>query len=445
VNHWRNGATGLVLAVLVALALWNVALRRELRRLRDESATVAPAPAPGEIRQAVRLQWSGEARTETPPGNSDLDSESLPVRTTPSVPTKAVPDPSRHDFETALIQMALQNNVQNRMAMLREFGLTLTLDDVLKSTEGYQTSWMLSLVMKQSDSLDAAALKAWAAARPAGDERRRAIVAVVQALAREKGAAEDLLQWLASLPDADPKGDYSAAWLTALRQLSGENPQEAARWLDVVGSDWNYASHLASTIAQARIREEGPQNAADWANSLKSGPVRDAACSQLATQLADHSPEAALAWAMAIESESARQNVLGQVVTRWAAQDFETAAEWVVAMEAGAVRDHAVRGIVQSLAHQDPASAALWVDLIETRGHKRAALARIIPHWANRDAEQAGAWVSEMPAGLVKDTALHHMALSMLRRDRDAARRWAESIGNSQMREQAVAIVNRNR
>ncbi len=435
-NRWIAALATVGLLSAGVLAAWNRHLAAEIRRL-DRAGLSVPI--------FVDDFTDSHAATETfdiplphpPPRPAQRPAQETP-QPAPSIRT-AEPATDQSDSDRrSLMQLALQNDPRARLALLRSMDIQIGFDDVLALTDGRQTSWALATVFNESGGKDSAALLAWAEGLPAGDDRQRAIQAVAHALSRQDPVA--LANWLWNLPESDGDRGRDQALTTTLRRMASTHPEDAEQWLEKMGADWPQASSIAAQLVRGRVQKD-MNEAADWANALANGPLRDAAFGQLALRLAAQAPDAALEWCMAIENDTARQTAIGQIMPHWVRRQPEEAATWIETLPQGAMKDASVRGLINGLVNTSPETAALWVDTIENRGQRRAALGTVVSRWARTDPDRTAEWINGMPTGLVKDTALQHMALALTRTDPEAAMSWARSIQNGTMRKQAVQAV----
>ncbi len=117
-----------------------------------------------------------------------------------------------------------------------------------------------------------------------------------------------------------------AAYLTIVRNLANSDPRQAAGWLDRISDESMRASGL-SAVAQ-RWASQDIDAAVQWARSQPSGPERDYAVMQLATQW-ESGGEKALELAGTIENERTRGQTQIAIVVRMAGNDLDRASEMI--------------------------------------------------------------------------------------------------------------------
>jgi len=191
-----------------------------------------------------------------------------------------------------------------------------------------------------------------------------------------------------------------------------------------------------------RLIDSDPLAAADLAQSLDSGPVREGILRRVAHGWADQNAKAALAWAAgladAVERNSAVADVCIQMsqsnpaeaievaskfgledqgarfenlVQQWASQDFTAAYGWVSQLPAGAERDGSMARLALIAAQVSPADAASLVATEIPPGTVQSEAAISVLHqWGMQDFAAASAWANQFPDGLFADRAKQELA-----------------------------------
>lgn len=185
-----------------------------------------------------------------------------------------------------------------------------------------------------------------------------------------------------------------------------------------------------------------PLAAADLAQSLPLGYVREQILRQAAQGWADQNPDAALVWAAgladAVERNSALSDVCIQLsqsnpaaainaatkyglqdqgarfenmVQQWADQNFSAAYGWVAQLPAGAERDGSMARLALVISQASPENAAnLVANEIPPGTVQIEAAISVLHQWGLQDFAAASAWASQFPAGLLADRAKQELA-----------------------------------
>ncbi len=192
-----------------------------------------------------------------------------------------------------------------------------------KLPEGQSRLEALDNVASSWGRSDPEAAKAWADSL-SGDERARALAAVLPAMARDNPAtaSSQLSSLIASPPDGMEKNLASSAGRLA-GQWASDEPAKAASW--------------AAALPDGQSRDEGLKAVsrswsqydaiatAEWLGTLESGSSRDAAIQPLVDQIRKTDPTTAFSWAASISDENQRLNQLRQTLSSWRASDLNAA------------------------------------------------------------------------------------------------------------------------
>jgi hypothetical protein len=184
----------------------------------------------------------------------------------------------------------------------------------LEALDGLAVSWAAS---------DPEAAKQWADGLD-GDERARALAAVLPAMAQDNpSAAASQLTALISSPADGMEKNLSASAGKLAGQWANDDPASAANW--------------ASALPEGKSRDEGLKAVssswsqydaiatAQWLGTLERGSARDAAIQPLVNQVRSTDPGTAFSWAATIGDENQRLNQLRQTLTAWRASDLNAA------------------------------------------------------------------------------------------------------------------------
>lgn len=170
---------------------------------------------------------------------------------------------------------------------------------------------------------DPEAAEAWANKLP-GDERARALAAVLPDLARDNpGAAASRLSSLVASPPDGMEKDLANSASQLAGQWAGDDPSAAATWaaalpdgqsrdegLKAVAASWSQYDSIAT---------------AKWLGTLPAGSSRDAAVQPLIDQVRKTDPTTAFSWAASIGDDNQRLNQLRETLSSWRNSDLDAA------------------------------------------------------------------------------------------------------------------------
>ncbi len=170
---------------------------------------------------------------------------------------------------------------------------------------------------------DPEAAKAWADSL-SGNERARALAAVLPAMARDNPAAasSQLAALIASPPDGMEKNLASSAGQLA-RQWASDEPAKAANWAAALPAGQSRDEGLKA-VSESWSQYDAVATA-EWLGTLESGSSRDAAIQPLVDQIRKTDPTTAFSWAASISDDNERLNQLRQTLTSWRSSDLNAA------------------------------------------------------------------------------------------------------------------------
>ena len=94
----------------------------------------------------------------------------------------------------------------------------------------------------------------------------------------------------------------------------------------------------------------------------------------VARGLAANDPQNAVEWALSLKDPTQRDQAFGAVTSTWAMNDVYETATWIDSLPSGANRDNATRGLVSALSFSEPETAWTWALSIGTAEARLAAL-----------------------------------------------------------------------
>ena len=229
--------------------------------------------------------------------------------------------------------------------------------------------------------------------------------------------------------------------------LASADPDKAIAYVTGQTDAGNKAAYgMVRTITESVLRTDKPAEAAQWADSLSEGPVRNIAMRRVADRYVDDDPQAAAAWAAqyphnagviaevgenwanrdplaALEwlttlPEGEGQHAgMHQAVREWTNEDPAAASEWLATMPASQAKDAAIMGFTRRLAYEDPAAAITWAETISTNEGRTEALAIVGRNWAREDPQAAAEWAAS--SGLPENVQQAIITPERRPRDRD--------------------------
>jgi hypothetical protein len=229
--------------------------------------------------------------------------------------------------------------------------------------------------------------------------------------------------------------------------LASTDPDKAIAYVTGQTEAGNKAAYgMIHTIAESVLRTDKPAEAAQWADSLPEGPVRNIAMRRVADRYVDDDPRAAAEWAAQYPDNA---GVIAEVGENWANRDPQAALEWLTTlpegegqhagmqqamrewtnedpaaaseylatMPASQAKDAAIMGFTRRLAYEDPAAAITWAETVSTTEGRTAALEIVGRNWARKNPQAAAEWATS--SGLPENVQQAIINPERRRRDRD--------------------------
>lgn len=361
------------------------------------------------------------------------------------------------DIESLGTELKSTSPIERRLAFSRLLGgLTaenaLLIRDQIKHFKGdsaefreFHYAWGAvggtDAVMFGADTVEpdmSPALSGWASSDP------QKAIAWFEALDMENDSSFDPL-----LKDRKMKADDLRNYLMGglVQGLSDTDPALAIDFVhEMLGSGNKAAHHVAHAPISAMIRTSSPIEAAQWANSLQEGPVRDQAMGRVADNFARKDPKAAAEWAEGLSDQPESAGVFSAVGRNWASRDPEAAMDWLGGLPEGGGQNAGMRGALSSWAGRDPAEASKYLVEMPVSESRDAAIRGFTERLAWEDPQAAITWAESISSEEVRHAAMTRAGQAWARQDARAAADWAVSSTLPEQLQEAIRNPqNRNR
>lgn len=193
-----------------------------------------------------------------------------------------------------------------------------------------------------------------------------------------------------------------------IRQWTKTNPQTAADW--------------AEALSNGTMREQGMENVAivwansdltnaiNWAQSLADDSERTQAMTAVAGEAVRVQPVTALELAIKLPANAKRDDLVRRAAAEWAASDAPGAVAWAKQIPDVNLRAQVLASEAMIWASNDPQAAAEVAvnDLPEGRLQNDTVMT-IVEHWAQQQPEAAAEWVDQFPEGKLKQDAEQYL------------------------------------
>ncbi len=310
-----------------------------------------------------------------------------------------------------------------------------------------------------------AAMRAWLATLPAGEERNSAMARAVGKLGRNDIPAA--LELLDQLPEGRDRSDAIGDLLRNRNVTS--DPQLSGKLYALLPSNGRngWEMPLAFRMAQTDVKA-----AIAWASALPDIKGQQGAFAAIGKAWAQDDPAAALNWLLVNTPPTEKKNTLKEPFSVWAEAAPGEALAWALALPPGKNReDLAVEGI-EHLAQTDPqraaeliktnfpaesrrsasttlavfwantapVAAAAWAVQLPEDATRIEVFGTVAQHWAMHDPAAAAAWMDRLPFGPARDKAISEFAYQVTDADTQGALAWAATISNAN--ERHIALRN---
>jgi len=178
------------------------------------------------------------------------------------------------------------------------------------------------------------------------------------------------------------------------------------------------AAQLADSLDKGSLRDDAMlcvarswtvldrQAAENWATQLPDSNDRDAMLTSVCFQVAEKDPRQAVIMAAQHNLENLPGSVMENLTQQWAARDFSGALSWIGEFPAGEQRDNMYARLALVQAQTSPMAAAqMVVQQIPPGPIQDEAAMSVVNQWATRDLAGATAWVKQFPPGPLRERA----------------------------------------
>ena len=212
--------------------------------------------------------------------------------------------------------------------------------------------------------------------------------------------------------NAGNKAAYGMIHAVAESVLRTDEPAEAAQWADALPE--GHVRNMAMRRVADRYVDDDPQAAAEWASQY---PDNAGVIAEVSETWASREPQAALEWLTTLPEGKGQHAGMQQAVREWTDEDPAAASEYLTTMPASQTKDAAIMGFTRRLAYEDPAAAIAWAETVSTNEGRTAALAIVGRNWARKDPQAAAEWAAS--SGLPENVQQSILNPERRRRDRD--------------------------
>lgn len=189
-----------------------------------------------------------------------------------------------------------------------------------------------------------------------------------------------------------------------LAKLTQRSPEAAAQFAQSLGAG-EVRERALRRVAQLWTAQE-PGGAENWARQLEDQAERASVLTDLCLQLAQTNAAQAVAKVKDYQLDAAPGTILVDLVQQWAEQDLRGAANWIEAQPQGEERERMLSRLAIVESATDPAEAVrLITDQIPAGPIQTEATISVLHQWAVRDLVAARAWVALFPAGAIRERA----------------------------------------
>jgi hypothetical protein len=239
-------------------------------------------------------------------------------------------------FETSPVEtvsLTLASNKLETTALAGKF------EEIMKSDDVAERERMLDRLFQKWTILDAPGAAAFALAAADEDDRRAALIHVMQTWAVQDPSAA--LSWAKEAPFANPN-EREVAMSMACTQVAKSDPQEAIRLAIAFNVDES-ANGLLSGLT-AHWAENDPRGASDWVISIPPSEQRNSLIESVALVMFDTNPtKAAQLIQDQIPAGESQDNAVLSILSSLALRNPDAAQTWVKAFPDTPLRERALR------------------------------------------------------------------------------------------------------
>jgi hypothetical protein len=227
--------------------------------------------------------------------------------------------------------------------------------------------------------------------------------------ASQEDLSTDLLKRLQDKRAAGGNPDADADLRKLLADLVKIDPAAAAEFAESVP-----IGHLRDFVMRCVALDwalKDPQGAEKWASQLRDRKEKTLMLSNICYQLAEADPAQAIQTAERVDLQEQKYGMVQNVAQQWAAQDFSAASAWILQQPAGAQRNQLLMQVVLVQSQINPESAAVLVaENIPPGPIQDEAALTVVVQWAKNDRDGAKAWVESFSSGPLRQRAENQLA-----------------------------------
>lgn len=225
--------------------------------------------------------------------------------------------------------------------------------------------------------------------------------------------------------------------------VSGLAHKDAALATDLVlklGGEGNpRAGNLMEMVASETLRTKGPEQAAQWAESLPAGSLKGAAMGRVAETFVDRDPEGAARWVQRFAAEDYATRAVERIGGEWAENDPVAAVGWLESLPAGPGQSAGLRNAFGDWEDRDPAAAGQYLLAMPQSPQRDSAISGFATGYAWQNPQVAIAWAQDIRDPELRQNSLTRAGQAYYRRDPAGALAWLETSGLPENLRQQVA------
>ena len=255
----------------------------------------------------------------------------------------------------------------------------------------------------------------------------------------------EALALLDNLP-AEMRGQRDEMVASVVAGLSHHDTAMATDYVVGLGQAGNpKAGELMETVANATIRQMGPERASLWAGSLAAGPLKGNAMARVAEFFVRRDPGSAARWTGGFADQDYASRAIEQVGARWAQSNPVAAVGWLESLPASPGQKQGLSGAFSDWEDRDPVAAGDYLYAMAKSPQRDAAISGFATGYAWQDPQTAIAWAKDIGDPALRESSLTRAGQAFYRRDPDGATAWLAESGLSEEARQRVTSPERRR
>lgn len=249
----------------------------------------------------------------------------------------------------------------------------------------------------------------------------------------------EALAMLGNLPETlqGQKDELTASVVAGLAHKDGAMATDLVLKLGAEGNP--RAGNLMEMVASETLRAKGPEQAAQWAESLPAGSLKSTAMGRVADSYADRDPEGAARWVQRFASEDFATRAIERVGSEWAENDPVAAVGWLQSLPAGPGQTAGLRNAFGDWEDRDPAAAGQYLLSMPLSPQRDSAISGFATGYAWQNPQLAIAWAQDIRDPELRQSSLTRAGQAYYRRDPAGALAWLETSGLPEEARQQVA------